>query len=40
MDIQGIGWVDGDWIHLTEYRGTSICRKLVGSINAWNFLTS
>jgi hypothetical protein len=35
MDIQGIGWVDGDWIHLAE-----ICHKLVGSINAGNFLAS
>ena len=40
MDIQGIGWVNGDWIHLAEYRDKSICHKLVGSINAWNFLTS
>ena len=41
MDIQEIAWVDGDWIHLAEYRDKSICRKLVGSINnSWNFLTS
>ena len=40
MDIQEIAWVDGDWIHLAEYRDKSMCHKVVGSINAWNFLIS